>query len=62
MSATEIMTELPKLSVAERRDLARRLFELDPAREELEACAQAADPAFQQLDAREEDDASSSSR
>ncbi len=49
------MTELPKLSVAERRALARRLFELDPAREELEACAQAADLAFQQLDAHEEE-------
>lgn len=49
------MTELPKLSVAERRALARRLLELDPAREELEACAQAADLAFQQLDAHEEE-------
>jgi hypothetical protein len=50
MSTTEILTELPNLSAAERRAVAKRLFELDPAREELEACAQATDLAFQELD------------
>jgi len=60
MSATEILNELPKLSRTERRAVARRLFELEEEREELEWAAQAADLGFQELDRLEERDASSS--
>lgn len=62
MSSVEILDELPKLSPSERQAIARRLFELTPGRDELEACAQAADLAFQQLDQAEADDARSTSR
>ena len=62
MSSGEILAELPKLSPSERQAIARRLFELSPGRDELEACAQAADLAFQQLDQAEADDASSATR
>ena len=62
MSATEILNELPKLKREERRAIARRVFELEEEREELEWAAQAADLAFQELDKLEEKDASSKSR
>jgi hypothetical protein len=62
MSATEILSELPKLKREERRAIARRVFELEDEREELEWAAQAADLAFQELDKLEEQDASSKSR
>jgi hypothetical protein len=57
MSATEILNELPKLKREERRAIARRVFELDEEREELDWAAQAADLAFQELDKLEEGDA-----
>ncbi len=62
MSATEILKELPKLKQDERRAIARRVFELEEDREELEWAAQAADLAFQELDKQEELDASSKPR
>lgn len=62
MSSGEILAELPKLSPSERQAIARRLFELFPGRDALEACAQAADLVFQQLDQAEADDARSASR
>jgi hypothetical protein len=62
MSATEILNELPKLKREERRAIARRVFELEEDREELEWATQAADLAFQQLDQSEENDASSGAR
>ena len=62
MSATEILNELPKLKREERRAIARRVFELEEEREELEWAAQAADLAFQELDKMEEQDAPSKSR
>lgn len=55
MSATEILSELPKLKREERRAIARRVFELEDEREELEWAAQAADLAFQELDKLESD-------
>ena len=58
MSATEILKELPNLKREERRAIARRVFELEEDREELDWAAQAADLAFQELDKREEHDAS----
>jgi hypothetical protein len=54
MSATEILNELPNLSRTERRAIARRVFELEEDRDELEWAAQAADLAFQELDKLEE--------
>jgi hypothetical protein len=57
MSAIEILNELPKLKQEERRAIARRVFELDEQREELEWSAQAADLAFQELDKLEEGNA-----
>jgi hypothetical protein len=62
MSATEILDELPKLNRTERRAVARRLFELEEEREELEWAAQAADLAFQQLDKSEEESAPPAAR
>ena len=62
MSATEILSELPNLKREERRAIARRVFELEEEREELEWATQAADLAFQELDKLEEKDASSKSR
>ena len=50
MSATEILNELPRLKHEERRAIARRVFELEEEREELDWAAQAADLAFQELD------------
>jgi hypothetical protein len=62
MSATEILTELPKLNHDERRAIARRVFELEEERAELEWAAQAADLAFQELDKLENQDAPPKSR
>ena len=62
MSATEILSELPSLKREERRAIARRVFELEEERDELEWATQAADLAFQELDKLEEKDASSKSR
>ena len=58
MSATEILKELPRLKREERRAIARRVFELEEERDELDWATQAADQAFQVLDKMEEDDAS----
>ena len=60
MSATEILSELPKLKREERRAIARRVFELEEEREELDWATQAADQAFQMLDKMEDEDASAS--
>ncbi len=59
MSATQILNELPKLKREERRAIARRVFELEEEREELEWATLAADLAFQQLDEMEAKDGSS---
>ena len=57
MSVTEIMQEIPRLSLPERRMLTNKLLELEPGRETLEMCDQLADEALQILDRMEEDDA-----
>ena len=62
MSALEILNELPKLRPEERRAIARRVFELEEERDELEWATHAADQAFQLLDKMEDEDASSSRR
>jgi hypothetical protein len=58
MSATEILKELPHLKREERRAIARRVFELEEERDELDWASEAADQAFQMLDKMEEGDAS----
>jgi len=57
MSVAEIMQEIPKLSLPERRMLTNKLLELEPGREILEMSDQLADEALQILDKMEEDDA-----
>ena len=56
MSTAEILNELPKLKREELRAIARRVFELEEEREELEWATQAADLAFQELDKQENRD------
>jgi len=56
MSTTEILNELPRLKQEERRAIARRVFELEEDREELEWAAQATDQAFQAMGKLEEQD------
>ena len=58
MSLAEIVSELPKLSRFERRELARRLFELaDEESSILAECDRRADERFQMLDELEAQDA-----
>ena len=57
MSLAEIVSELPKLTRTERRELARRLFELaDEEGSILADCDRRADERFQMLDALEAED------
>ena len=57
MSKTEILTELPKLAPQERREIVRRIFELeDDAQALADAYRQAAER-FAMLDALETEDA-----
>jgi hypothetical protein len=57
MSVAEIMQEIPRLTLPERRMLANKLLELEPGRETLETCNQLTDESLQILDRMEEDDA-----
>jgi hypothetical protein len=57
MSVSEILQEIPHLSLPERRMLTHKLLELEPERPTLEMCDQLADEAQQILDRMEEDDA-----
>lgn len=63
MSLAEIVNELPKLKRAERRELARRLFEIDDEEATLLAeCDRRADERFLMLDAMEEEDGKAGAR
>ncbi len=55
MSAAEIMAELPRMTVRERREIARRLFDLEADAEALRTADETADQAFQILDQMEGD-------
>jgi hypothetical protein len=55
MSAAEIMAELPRMTVRERREIARRLFDLEADAEALRTTDETADQAFQILDQMEGD-------
>ena len=53
MSTAEIIAELPRMSVAERREIARRLVELEADAEALKIADQTADESFRILDQME---------
>ena len=55
MSAAEIIAELPRMTVRERREIARRLFDLEADAEALKTADETADQAFQILDQMEGD-------
>lgn len=55
MSAAEIIAELPKMSVPERREIARRLLELEADADALRTADEIADQGFQILDQLEGD-------
>jgi hypothetical protein len=57
MSAAEILTELPKLTHAERREIARRVFELEDQAQILKDADLRANESFLMLDAMEAEDA-----
>jgi hypothetical protein len=56
MSAAEILSELPKLTDAERRAVRRKLSELAAENEEIALCDQAALDGAMMLDRMEEED------
>ncbi len=57
MSLAEMVNELPKLNHLERRELARRIFEVEDEEAVLLAdCDRRADERFQMLDAMETED------
>lgn len=55
MSAAEIIAELPRMSVPERREIARRLLELEADADALKTADEIADQGFQILDQTEGD-------
>ncbi len=57
MSSTEILAELPRLTHQERREVARRLFQLEEDAQILVECDQRANQNFLLLDALEAEDA-----
>ena len=62
MSATEILSELPKLTEVERRAVRRKLSELAVENEEVALCDQAALEGAMMLDRMEEEDARNKQR
>jgi hypothetical protein len=59
MSMTEIINELPRLTLAERRALCTRIQELEPEQDALEMCDALSLEAVQILDKTEANDARS---
>jgi len=57
MSKTEILAELPRLDHHDRREIARRLFEIEADAQTLADCDRRADEHFVMLDALEAADA-----
>ncbi len=62
MSASDMIAELPKLSLSERRRLAEAIFELEEEAIHLRDCDRRADENFRVLDLMEEDDAETRAR
>jgi hypothetical protein len=57
MSKMEILAELPRLDHRDRREIARRLFEIESEAQTLADCDRRADERFRMLDALEAQDA-----
>ena len=62
MSVAEIISELPKLSRHERREIARQIFELEDDAQTLADCDARADQNFLMLDKLEAEDAARKQR
>jgi hypothetical protein len=62
MSKTEILAELPRLDHRDRREIARRLFEIEADAQTLADCDRRADEHFLILDALEVQDAQTKPR
>ena len=62
MSKAEILAELPRLDHAERREIARQLFEMEADEQMLGDCDRRADEHFLMLDALEAQDAQAKRR
>lgn len=62
MSKAEIIEELAKLSPQERREIVRRVFELEDEAQALTDADRRADERFRMLDAMEAEDAAPGSR
>ena len=62
MSKAEILSELPKLSHVERREIMRFIFELEEDAETLAECDRLALERFQMLDALEAEDEKNAAR
>ena len=62
MSKAEILAELPRLDHAERREIARRLFEMEADAQTLADCDRRAEEHFLMLDAMEVQDAQTQPR
>jgi hypothetical protein len=62
MSASEILSELPKLSREERRRLAAAIFDLEEEADLFRDCDRRADEHFRVLDLMEEKDPQAGSR
>lgn len=55
MSTAEIINELPKLSISERREIIKRLIELEEGQDAIQFAYESANIAFQMLDEMEEE-------
>jgi hypothetical protein len=62
MSKTEILTALPGLAPQERREIVRRIFELEDGAQVLADADRRADERFQMLDAMENEDGQTGGR
>ena len=62
MSRAEILTEIPKLSHAERREIMRCIIQAETEAATLAECDQRALERFQMLDAREAEDEKNAAR
>jgi len=62
MSKLEILAELPRLTHRDRREIAKRIFDLESDAQILADCDRRADERFQMLDAMEAEDAKKQTR
>ncbi len=62
MSKAEIISEIPKLSHADRREIMRLIFQMEQDAETVAECDRAALERFQMLDAMEAEDEKNAAR